>query len=130
MLKFTLSLAMFCVVLYMIDAKPAEDCRGENKYGVICNELLNRNHPCPEGYIRMSNNECREVISENYKCPDGYTRISTGDSLLDENHQCPEGYIRISNSECRKVLSKDYECPEGYARLGTGGCYPVSANGK
>lgn len=79
MLKFALSFGMFCVIVYMANAKPTSNCRGENIYGLNCEDLLDENHQCPEGQVRLSNNECRKVLSEDYKCPDGYTRISTGD---------------------------------------------------
>ncbi|KAK0083603.1 hypothetical protein PV326_006646 [Microctonus aethiopoides] len=79
MLKLALLVGIFCIVVYVADAKPTKDCRGVNKYGTKCEDLLDENHQCPEGQVRISNNECRKVLSENYKCPDGYTRISTGD---------------------------------------------------
>ncbi|KAK0083604.1 hypothetical protein PV326_006647 [Microctonus aethiopoides] len=67
---------LFCIVVHVSDAKPTLDCRGKDLYALDCEKLLHENH-CPEGQVKISNNECREVLSD-FNCPHGYVKVSSG----------------------------------------------------
>lgn len=86
MLRIIMLFVLFCIVVDVSDAKPTSNCRGKDIYALDCEKLLKKNHPCPEGQVKISTNECREVLPEDYKCRDGYVKVSNGSCHPSTSH--------------------------------------------